>query len=38
MYVSILLMLSGAAWLGSEMLMNISFGGAFGNLQNVLTP
>jgi archaellum biogenesis protein FlaJ (TadC family) len=37
MYISILLMLSGAAWLGSEMLMNISFGGAFGNLQNVLT-
>jgi archaellum biogenesis protein FlaJ (TadC family) len=38
MYISILLLLSGVAWVGSEWLMNISFGGAFGNLQQVLTP
>jgi archaellum biogenesis protein FlaJ (TadC family) len=38
MYISILLLLSGAAWIGSEWLMNVSFGGAFGNLQQVLTP
>jgi archaellum biogenesis protein FlaJ (TadC family) len=38
MYAGILLLLSGAAWIGAQTLMNISFGGAFGNLQQILTP
>jgi len=38
MYAGILLLLSGAAWIGAETMMNVSFGGAFGNLQQVLTP
>jgi archaellum biogenesis protein FlaJ (TadC family) len=38
MYAGILLLLSGAAWIGAQALMNISFGGAFGNLQQALTP
>jgi len=38
MYAGILLLLSGVAWIGAETLMNVSFGGAFGNLQQILTP
>jgi archaellum biogenesis protein FlaJ (TadC family) len=38
MYAGILFLLSGAAWIGAETMMNVSFGGAFGNLQQVLTP
>jgi archaellum biogenesis protein FlaJ (TadC family) len=38
MYAGILLLLSGAAWIGAQTLMNISFGGAFGNLEQILTP
>jgi archaellum biogenesis protein FlaJ (TadC family) len=37
MYAGILLLLSGAAWIGAQALMNIAFGGAFGNLQQILT-
>lgn len=38
MYAGILLLLSGAAWIGAQTLMNVTFGGAFGNLQQILTP
>ncbi len=38
LYVGLLLILSGAAWIGAETMMNVSFGGAFGNLQQVLAP
>jgi archaellum biogenesis protein FlaJ (TadC family) len=38
MYAGLLLILSGAAWIGAETMMNVSFGGAFGNIQQVLTP
>jgi archaellum biogenesis protein FlaJ (TadC family) len=38
MYAGVLLLLSGVAWIGSQTLMNITFGGAFGNLQQVLAP
>lgn len=38
MYAGILLLLSGAAWIGAETMMNVSFGGAFGNLNQILTP
>jgi archaellum biogenesis protein FlaJ (TadC family) len=36
MYAGILLLLSGAAWIGAQTLMNVSFGRAFGNLQQIL--
>lgn len=38
MYAGILLLLSGAAWIGAQTLMNVTFGGAFGNLQQILGP
>jgi archaellum biogenesis protein FlaJ (TadC family) len=38
MYAGILLLMSGAAWIGAQTLMNLTFGGAFGNLQQILTP
>jgi len=38
MYAGILLLLSGATWIGAQTLMNVTFGGAFGNLQQILTP
>jgi archaellum biogenesis protein FlaJ (TadC family) len=38
LYASVLLMLSGAAWVGANFIMDISFGGAFGGLEQVLTP
>jgi archaellum biogenesis protein FlaJ (TadC family) len=36
LYVSILLLLSGVAWLGAEMLMAVAFGGAFGGIEGIL--
>jgi|APFre7841882654_1041346.scaffolds.fasta_scaffold00001_140 archaellum biogenesis protein FlaJ (TadC family) len=38
MYAGILLILSGAAWIGAQTMMNVSFGGAFGNLQQIVAP
>jgi archaellum biogenesis protein FlaJ (TadC family) len=38
MYAGILLLLSGAAWIASETLMNVALGGAFGNLQQITMP
>ena len=37
MYASILLLLSGAAWIGANIIMDLSFGTAFGSLEQVLT-
>jgi archaellum biogenesis protein FlaJ (TadC family) len=37
LYASVLLLLSGAAWIGASFIMDISFGGAFGTLEQVLT-
>ncbi|HEY4674957.1 MAG TPA: hypothetical protein VIH48_02755 [Candidatus Bathyarchaeia archaeon] len=36
LYISILLILSGGAWLGAEMLMSVAFGGAFGGVEGIL--
>jgi archaellum biogenesis protein FlaJ (TadC family) len=38
LYAGMLLLLSGAAWIGSQWLMNIALGGAFSNLQQLPTP
>jgi archaellum biogenesis protein FlaJ (TadC family) len=37
MYAGLLLILSGAAWIGAQAMMNVTFGGAFGNLQQITT-
>lgn len=38
LYAGVLLMLSGAAWIGANFVMDISFGTAFGNIEQVLAP
>lgn len=38
MYAGILLLLSGVAWIGAQTLVNVTFGGAFGNLQQLMAP
>jgi len=38
MYAGILLILSGAAWIAAQTMMNVAFGGAFGNLQQIVAP
>jgi archaellum biogenesis protein FlaJ (TadC family) len=38
LYAGMLLLLSGAAWIGAEWLMNVALGGAFGNLQQITMP
>jgi len=38
MYAGILLILSGAAWIGAQTMMNVTFGGAFGNIQQIMAP
>mgnify|MGYP007084713367 CR=1 FL=1 len=38
LYVSLLMILSGGAWIGAEMLMTTVFGGAFGGLEGILAP
>ena len=35
LYIGLLLILSGAAWIGAQAMMNLTFGGAFGNLQQI---